>query len=164
MIFPVMCINFQWLQVSLCSLCLLFEKPHATNISLYPMMFPYTTCWILQIHMEDTTEFSSGLDTASQTSVFLNWYSPSLSSWLLGRLCINDVAQKCHITALCLRPLSFFESIVIFFFILDYFSNFRHLFFGTSLILLCLQAIVRDLSYKSDALVVCLETFHKAYS
>ena len=54
------------------------------------------------------------------------------------RLCINDVSQQCHITVLCPRPLSFFESIVILFFILDYFSNCRHLFFGISLILLLL--------------------------
>ena len=42
--------------------------------------------------------------------------------FIAGRLCINDVAQQCHITTLCLRPLSFFESIIILFLILDYFS------------------------------------------
>ena len=57
---------------------------------------------------------------------------------IAGRFCINDVAQQCHIIALCLRPISFFESIIILFFILYYFSNYRHLFFGTSLILLFL--------------------------
>ena len=55
-----------------------------------------------------------------------------------GRLYINDVVGQCHITALSLRPLSFFESIVVLFFILDSFLNCRHLFFGTSLILLWL--------------------------
>ena len=42
--------------------------------------------------------------------------------FIAGRLCINDVAQQCHITRVCLRPLSFVRSIVILFFILDYFS------------------------------------------
>ena len=41
--------------------------------------------------------------------------------FIVGRLYINDVAQQCHITGLSLRPLSFFESIVILFFILYYF-------------------------------------------
>ena len=36
--------------------------------------------------------------------------------FIAGRLCTNDVAQQ------CLRPLSFFGSIIIVFFILDYFS------------------------------------------
>ena len=52
--------------------------------------------------------------------------------FIAGRFCINDVAQQCHITALFLRPIEFFESIIIFFFICP------HLFFGTSLILLFL--------------------------
>ena len=86
-----------------------------------------------------------------------------------GRLCINDVAQQCHITRVCLRPLALFRSLSILFFILDYSSfailliffwssffryesflvhihvcllewilNDRHLFFGTSLILIFL--------------------------
>ena len=58
--------------------------------------------------------------------------------FIAGRLCISDVTQQCHIIALCLIPLSFFESIVILFFILYYFSNCRHLFFETSLGLLFL--------------------------
>ena len=84
--------------------------------------------------------------------------------FIAGSFCNNDVAQQCHITALCLRPLSFFEGIVILFFILYYFLNCCHLFFGTSLILLLLNVIVRDLSYNSNTLVVWLEKFHKAYS
>ena len=51
--------------VSLQSMPSFREKPHATNISLYP------------------TDFFLGLYTTFQTSFFLNWYSPSLSSWLL---------------------------------------------------------------------------------
>ena len=58
--------------------------------------------------------------------------------FIAGRLYINDVAQQCHITRLSLRPLYFFESIVILFFILDSSLNYLHLFFGTSLILLFL--------------------------
>ena len=37
------------------------EKPRVTNLALYPTMLPSTTCWILQIHMEDNMEFPSGL-------------------------------------------------------------------------------------------------------
>ena len=54
-------------------------------------------------------------------------FDHSLLPFLLGyffiarRICINDVTQQCHITALCLRPLSYFEGIVILFFILYYF-------------------------------------------
>ena len=55
-----------------------------------------------------------------------------------GRLCIIEVTQKCHIARVCLRPLYLFGSIIILFFILNY----HHLFFRTSLILLCLQAIM----------------------
>ena len=58
--------------------------------------------------------------------------------FIAGRLYINDVTQQCHITTLCLRPLSFFERIIILFFILDSFLSCHHLFFGTSLILLFL--------------------------
>ena len=83
--------------------------------------------------------------------------------FIAGRICINEVAQQSHINRVCMIPLYFFESIVILFFILDSFLNFRHFFFGTSLILLCLQVIVRDLSFNSNAFV-WLETFHKAYS
>ena len=38
-----------------------------------------------------------------------------------GRICINDVTQQCHVTRVCMRPLSLFGSIIILFFILDYF-------------------------------------------
>ena len=43
--------------------------------------------------------------------------------FIAERLCINDVAQQCHITRVCLRPLAFFGSLIILFFILDYFSS-----------------------------------------
>ena len=52
----------------------------------------------------------------------------TLLPFLLGyffiarRICINDVTQQFHITRVCLRPLSFFGSLVILFFILDDFS------------------------------------------
>ena len=46
MIMPIMWLHFQWLQMSLRSLCLLFrEKPRAMNLALYPTMFPSTTWW-----------------------------------------------------------------------------------------------------------------------
>ena len=63
--------------------------------------------------------------------------------FIIGRLCINDVI-----------------AFVILFFILNY----HHLFFGTSLILLFLYNIVHDISQKSNAPFVWLDTFNKAYS
>ena len=42
--------------------------------------------------------------------------------FIVGRLCINDVTQQFHINRVCLIPLSFFRSLIILFFILDYFS------------------------------------------
>ena len=74
-------------------------------------------------------------------------FDHSLLSFLLGyffiarRIYINDVTQQCHITGVCLRPLAFFGSLVILFFILDYF--------------LCLRwysSLEVDLSYSFGAL------------
>ena len=130
------------------------EKHRATNISLYPMMFPYTICWNLQIlHPRHHSSW-----TGTLLPFILGYF------FIDGRICINYVTQQCHITVLFLRPLSFFEIIFILFLILYYFSDCCHLFFRTSLILLFLYVIVRDISYKSNALVVWLETFHEAYS
>ena len=42
--------------------------------------------------------------------------------FIVGRICINDVTQQCHITRVCLRNLNFIRSLFILFFILDYFS------------------------------------------
>ena len=42
--------------------------------------------------------------------------------FITGRFYINDVAQQSHITGVCMRPLAFFGSLIILFFILDYFS------------------------------------------
>ena len=39
-----------------------------------------------------------------------------------GRICINDFTQLFHITGVCSRPLTFFGSLSILFFILDDFS------------------------------------------
>ena len=43
--------------------------------------------------------------------------------FIAGRICINDVTQQCHITRVCLRPLTLFGILVILFFILDYSST-----------------------------------------
>ena len=39
--------------------------------------------------------------------------------FIAGRICINYVSQQCHITGVFFRPLTFFGSLVILFFILD---------------------------------------------
>ena len=67
------------------------------------------------------------LRTSPQVSISHPRHHYSLLPFLLGyffiagRLCINDVTQQCHLTRVSLRPLSFFESITILVFILDYF-------------------------------------------
>ena len=108
-----MCFNSHQLQMSFLSLCLIFVT------SLVLQILPCVPQCFHLLH-DGTTNFSSGIDTATQTSFFLNW--SFLFSWLLlGRFCINDVA-----------------AFVILFLIL----NCRCLLFGTCLILLCLQAIM----------------------
>ena len=112
-------LNFWWLQMSLRSLCLL---------SMRSLMLRILPC-IPQTSLHPRHH-------SSWTGTLL----PFLLGYLFipGRFYINDLAQQCYITALCLRPLYFFESIIILLFILYYFSNCRHLFFGTSLILIFL--------------------------
>ena len=112
------------------------------NLALYPTMLPSTTCWILQIHMEDITDFPSGLDTASQTSFFLNWYSPSFLLgylFIAGRFCINDVTKKCHRTTLCLRP--------------------RHTILHFGLFLELLSLVLRNKSHPSFLVGDCTRSF-----
>ena len=154
-----MCLNFQWLQMSLHSLFLLFMRILVLRI------LPSIPRYFHLLHARSCISIWKTLWTSLQVLILHSRHHSSWTGILLpfllgyffiaGRLYINDVAQQCHITRVSLRSLSFFESIVIFFFILDFFLNCRHLFFRTSLIL-----IVRDLSYKSNAPVVWLETFH----
>ena len=52
-------------------------------------------------------DFPSGLRTISQTSFpMINCYSLNIASSIAGRVCTNDVAQLCHSTRVCLRPLT----------------------------------------------------------
>ena len=142
MILLVMCLNFQWLQMSLHSLCLLFVR------SLVLRIFPCIPRCFHLLHAGSCRSIWNTLRTSLQVSIMHPRHHSSWTGTLLpflfgylfidGRFYINDVTQQCRITALCLRPFSFFESIIILFFILDYFSKCRHLFFGTNLILLCL--------------------------
>ena len=84
-----------------------------------------------------------------------------------GRLCINDVAQQCHIIALCLRPILSLK-------VSSYYSSSWIIRVNLELLSLVLWNkshpsflvgdYVHDLSYKSNAPVVWLETFHNAYS
>ena len=133
----VMCLNFQWLQLSLCSLCL---------ISVRILMLWILLCipWCFHLLHDGTMNFSPGLDTTP-------WHNSSWTSlpfilsyfFMAGRFCINDVTEY-----------------IILFFVLKC----RHLFFGTSLhSSLLVGDYVCDLSYKSNAFV-WLETFHKDYS
>ena len=77
---------------------------------------------------------------------------------------MNDVTQQCLITTLCLRPLSFCESIVILFFILDYFLELSSLILQNKshpsfLVGDCTQ------SFLQVKCTSCMfRTFHKAYS
>ena len=139
---PIMCLKFQLLQMSLHSLYLLFVR-----IFMLRILLCTPRCFHL-LHARFCRSIWKILWTSLQVSILHPRHHSSWTGALLpfllgyffiaGRFCINDVAQQCHITAPCLRPLSFFESIVILFFILYYFSNCHHLFFGTSLILIFL--------------------------
>ena len=70
MIFPVMWLHFQWLQMSLRSLCLLFVRSLVLQILLC-----IPRCFHL---LHDGTELLFRSRYYAQTSFFLNW-----SSWLL---------------------------------------------------------------------------------
>ena len=125
--------------MSLRSLCLLSVR------SLMLRIFP---CIPLCFHLQHVGSCRS-IWKIIWTSLHLSMlHSRHHSSWtgsllpfllghffIAGRFCINDVTQQCHIYALYLRPPSFFEIIGVLFFILDSFLNYRHLFFGTSLLI-----------------------------
>ena len=131
-----------WLQMSLRSLCLLSVR------SLMLWILPCIPWYCHILHAISYISIWRTLQTSLQVSILHPRHHSSWTGTLLpfllgyffiaGRLCINDVSQQCHITALCLGPLSFFESIVMLFFILYDFSNCCHFFFGTSLILIFL--------------------------
>ena len=154
--------------MSLHSLCLLSMR------SLVLRIFPCIPLCCHLMHVGSCRSICNTLQTSLQVSILHPRHHSSWSGTLLpfllnyffiaGRFCINDVAQQCHLTVLCLRPLSFIESIAILFFILYCFLNCHHLFYGTSLILLFSYVIVHDISYKSNELVVWLEKILKVYS
>ena len=54
-----------------------------------------------------TTKFPLGLETISQTSFpMINYYSLIITSFIAGKVSINDVTQLCYTTRVCLRPLT----------------------------------------------------------
>ena len=131
-----MCLSSYWLQMSLCSLGLLFMR-----ILVLRILLCIPRCFHL-LH-DGTMNFSSGLDTAPwHHSSWTNL--PFLLSYffMAGRFCINDVTT-CHIILClwtvvpCSSKLSLHSSLLVG----DY---------------------VCGLSYKSNAFV-WLETFHKEY-
>ena len=106
MILPVMWLHFQWLQLSLCILCLLSVRSLVLWIlRCIPRCFHLRT--FLQVSILHPRHYSSW----TGLPFLLNYF------FIAGRFCINDVA-----------------AFVILFFLL----NCHHLFFKTSLILLCL--------------------------
>ena len=112
--------------MSLRSLCLLSVR------SLVLRIFPCIPRCFHLMHAGSCRSIWKTLRTSLQVSIPHPRHHSSWTGTLLpfllgyffiaGRLCINDVAQQCHITRLCPRPLFFFGSIVILFFILDDFS------------------------------------------
>ena len=71
------------------------ENLRAMNLALYPMMFPSTAWWNLQIPHPWHHSYWTGT-----LLPFLLGYL-----FIAGRICINNVTQQCHITRVCLRPL-----------------------------------------------------------
>ena len=80
---PIMCHNFWWLQMSLCSLCLLSMRILVLRI------FPCISHTSLQVSILHPRHHSSW------TGILL----PFLPDYffIARRICINDVAQQCHI-------------------------------------------------------------------
>ena len=105
---PVMFLNFQWLQMSLRILCLISVR------SLVLWIFPcipqcfhliptgscksiWMTLWTsLQVSMPHPRHHSSW--TGTLLPFLLGYF------FIVGRICINDVAHQCHITRVCLMP------------------------------------------------------------
>ena len=115
---PIMCLNSQWLQMSLRSLCLL-----SVRILVLWILPCIPRCCHLP-HAGSCRSIWKTLRTSLQVSIL---HPRHHSSWtctrlpfllgyffIAGRLCINDVAQQCHITIVRLRPLEF----------LSYYSSF----------------------------------------
>ena len=138
MTLPITCINFHWMEMSLCSLCLLSVR----SLMLWILPCIPRCCHLL--HVGSCRSIWKILRTSLQISML---HPRHHSFWIgllyilgcffiAGRFCVDDVT-----------------TFIILFSIL----NCLHLFFGTSLILLFLYAIVRDLSYKSNSPVVWLE-------
>ena len=98
--------------VSSYSMTSFHEKPHAMNLALYPTMFPSVAWWNYELPFMYRYYI---LDIILLVPFLLGYF------FMAGRFCINDVA-----------------AFIILFFIL----KFRHMFFKTSLILLCLQEIM----------------------
>ena len=104
-----MCLNFQWLQMSLRSLCLPSMRGFVLRI------FPCIPQCCHLLHVGSCISIWKTLRTSLQVSILHPRHHSSWTSTLLpfflgyffiaGRLYINDVIQQCHITALCLRPL-----------------------------------------------------------
>ena len=97
-----------WLQMSLHSLCLLSVR------SLVLQILPCITWYFHLLHVGSCRSIWKILRTSLQVSILHPRHHSSWAGILLpfllgyfiaGRLYINDVAQQCHITALCLRPL-----------------------------------------------------------
>ena len=113
MILPNMCLNFQWLQMSLRSLCRLSVR------SLMLRILPCIPRCFHLMHARSCRSIWKTLQTSLQVSIL---HPRNHSSWtgtlipfllgyffIAGRFCINYVAQQCHIIALCLRPLLYLK-------------------------------------------------------
>ena len=66
--------------------------------------------------------------------------------FITGRLCINDVAQQCHITGVSLRPLSFFW-------------KYHHIILHLGFFLELLSLVLRNKSHPSFLVGDCTRSF-----
>ena len=106
---PIMCLNFWWLQMSLRSLCLLSVR----SLMLWILPCIPQCCHLL--HVGSCRSIWKTLRTSLHVLILHPIHYSSCTGtvlpFLLGhfliswRICINDVAQRCHITRVCLRPL-----------------------------------------------------------
>ena len=165
---PIMCLSFQWIQMSLHSLCLLSTR------SLVLWILPCIPQCFHLLHARSCRSIWKILWTSLQVSMLHPRHHSSWTSNLLpfllgyffiaGRLCINDFTQQCHITRVSLRPLSFFW-------------KYRHIILHLGFFLELSSLVLRNKShpsflvgdctwsflqvkYKSNTPVALLETFH----
>ena len=143
-----MCLNFQWLQMSLRSLCLLSVR------SLVLRILPSIPQCCHLLHDGSCRSIWKTLRTSLQVLILhprhhSSW-TGTLLPFLLGfffiaqNFSINDVAQQCYIIALCLKSLI---------------SKYHHIILHLGFFLELSSLVLRDKSHPSFPVGDCMRSF-----